>query len=211
MAKIDKKAYDKLDYPLALLSTTVDGKYQGCIINSLHQATSSFPARFTITVNKDHETAKAIEKSGTFSATLLAEDFPKEMMDLFGYKSGRVADKFAGLNVNVDESGNPYLKENMLSRITCKVENQVVIGNYILFVGLVTEAESFQNGKILTVKNYAERGKAMPTSATVYRTVELNGYRCAVCGYVHESESLPEDFVCPICHAKAKYFEKIEK
>lgn len=211
MAKIDKKAYDKLDYPLALLSTAADGKYHGCIINSLHQATSSFPARFTITVNKDHETTKAIQKSGTFSATLLAEDFPKEMMDLFGYKSGRVTDKFIGLDVKNDESGNPYLTENMLSRITCKVENQVVIGNYILFVGLVTEAETFADGKILTVKGYTERGKATPATATVYRTVEINGYRCAICGYVHEGESLPEDFVCPICRAQAKYFEKIEK
>jgi len=211
MAKIDKKAYDKLDYPLALLSTVADGKYHGCIINSLHQATSSFPARFTITVNKDHETSKAIQKSGTFSATLLAEDFPKEMMELFGYKSGRVTDKFAGLDVKTDASGNPYLTEHMLSRITCKVEDQMIIGNYILFVGLVTEAETFTDGKILTVKSYAERGKAMPASATVYRTVEINGYRCAICGYVYEGESLPEDYVCPICRAKAKYFEKVEK
>ena len=66
MAKIDKKAYDKLDYPLALVSTAVDGKYHGCIVNSLHQATSSFPARFTITMNKDHETTKAIQKTGSF-------------------------------------------------------------------------------------------------------------------------------------------------
>ena len=211
MAKIDKKAYDKLDYPLALVSVAADGKYHGCIVNSLHQATSSFPARFTVTVNKDHETCKAIQKAGSFSATLVGESFPKELMDLFGYKSGRIVDKFAGLDVKTDEAGNPYLTEHMLSRISCRVEDQLAIGNYVLFVGVVTEAETFADGKILTVKSYAERGKAMPTTATVYRTVELNGYRCAVCGYVHEGESLPEDFVCPICRAKAKYFEKIDK
>lgn len=211
MAKIDKKAYDKLDYPLALVSTVADGKYHGCIVNSLHQATSSFPARFTITMNKDHETTRAIQKSGTFSATLVGESFPKELMDLFGYKSGRIVNKFEGLDLKTDESGNPYLTEHMLSRISFRVEDQLVIGSYVLFVGVVTEAETFADGKILTVKSYAERGKAMPTTATVYRTVELNGYRCAVCGYVYEGESLPEDFVCPICRAKAKFFEKIEK
>jgi rubrerythrin len=99
----------------------------------------------------------------------------------------------------------------MLSRISFRVEDQMVIGNYILFAGVVTEAESFADGKILTVKSYAERGKAMPTNATVYHTVEINGYRCAICGYVYAGESLPEDFVCPICRAAAKYFEKIEK
>ena len=211
MAKIDKKAYDKLDYPLALVSTAVDGKYHGCIVNSLHQATSSFPARFTITMNKDHETTKAIQKTGSFSATLVGESFPKELMDLFGYKSGRIANKFEGLDVKTDEAGNPYLTEHMLSRISFRVEDQLVIGNYILFVGVVTEAETFADGKILTVKNYTERGKAMPVTATVYRTVEINGYRCSICGYVYEGESLPDDYVCPVCRAAAKYFEKIEK
>ena len=43
------------------------------------------------------------------------------------------------------------------------------------------------------------------------RTVEINGYRCTVCGYVYEGESLPPDFRCPLCHAPAEKFVKIEK
>ena len=44
---IDKKAYQKMDYALCLLSARADGKDSGCIINSFHQVTSSFPAKFT--------------------------------------------------------------------------------------------------------------------------------------------------------------------
>ena len=25
------------------------------------------------------------------------------------------------------------------------------------------------------------------------------GYVCKICGYVHEGDTLPEDFVCPLC------------
>ncbi len=42
---IDKKAYQKMDYALCLLSTHADGKDSGCIINSFHQVTSSFPRK----------------------------------------------------------------------------------------------------------------------------------------------------------------------
>ena len=64
---------------------------------------------------------------------------------------------------------------------------------------------------MLTLKDFTDRGKATPASATVYRSVELNGYRCTVCGYVYEGESLPADFRCPLCKAPAEKFEKIEK
>ena len=102
-----------MDYALTLLSAAADGKRHGCIINSLHQATSSYPAKFTITVNRDHETCKAIQAAGSFSATLLAADCPAELVDQFGYKSGRVMDKFAALAPKTDDAGNPYLTEHM--------------------------------------------------------------------------------------------------
>ena len=56
---IDKKAYQKMDYALCLLSAHADGKDSGCIINSFHQVTSSFPAKFTIAVNRENVTAAA--------------------------------------------------------------------------------------------------------------------------------------------------------
>lgn len=34
-------------------------------------------------------------------------------------------------------------------------------------------------------------------------------WRCSVCGYIYEGESLPDDFVCPVCGATADKFEKV--
>ncbi len=36
-------------------------------------------------------------------------------------------------------------------------------------------------------------------------------WKCSVCGYVYEGESLPEDYVCPLCKRPASAFEKIEE
>ena len=190
---MDNKAYQKMDYALCLLSAAADGKRHGCIVNSFHQVTSSFPPKFTVAVNKDHETCKAIQAAGSFSVTLLG------------------ADEFAGRAAETDSNGNPYLKEHMVSRIACKVVDQMEIGSFLLFVGQATEAEVLGDGRVLTLQAYTDRGKATPPTATVYRTVEINGYRCTVCGYVYEGESLPPDFRCPLCHAPAEKFVKIEK
>lgn len=207
---MNTKAFDKLDYSLALLSAAADGARHGCIINSLHQVTASYPAKFTITVSRDNATCAAVEKSGHFSVTLLAADCPDELIHRFGYKSGRVGDKFASYDAKTDEDGAPYLTEHMAARISCTVVGKLEIGNNLLFVGQSTEAEVLGGG-VLTLQSFVERGKALPPQATVYRTVEVHGYRCTVCGYVYEGESLPADFRCPICGAPASKFEKIEK
>lgn len=208
---MDPKAYSSMNYALCLLSAAADGKRHGCIINSFHQVTSSFPPKFTIAVNKDNETCKAVQAAGSFSVTLLAADVPDSLVNLFGYKSGRVVDKFAEYDCKTDGAGNPYLTEHMVSRISCKVVDRLEIGGYILFVGQATESEVLSGGAVLTLKDFAGRGKATPSTATVYRSVEINGYRCSVCGYVYEGESLPADFRCPLCKAPAEKFEKIDK
>ncbi|MFW5645943.1 MAG: rubrerythrin [Acetivibrio ethanolgignens] len=48
-------------------------------------------------------------------------------------------------------------------------------------------------------------------------TIQLKGekemakWRCKVCGYVHEAEELPADFLCPICKQPVTVFEKLEE
>ena len=37
----------------------------------------------------------------------------------------------------------------------------------------------------------------------------MKKFRCKVCGYIHEAESLPADFVCPLCKVGIDQFEEI--
>ena len=33
---------------------------------------------------------------------------------------------------------------------------------------------------------------------------------CSVCGYIYEGDTLPDDFICPLCKHGAADFEPIE-
>lgn len=36
-------------------------------------------------------------------------------------------------------------------------------------------------------------------------------WKCSVCGYIYEGESLPDGFRCPACKQPASAFEKLEE
>ena len=135
---MNRKAFNRINYGLFIVAAAADGKRNGCIVNSLHQVTSSSPYKFSLTVNKSNETFKTIETAGSFAATVLAKDTPKDLVDLFGYKSGRVVDKFEGFDVQTDEAGNPYVKDHALARISCKIVEKLDLGTYMLYIGAVS-------------------------------------------------------------------------
>ncbi len=37
----------------------------------------------------------------------------------------------------------------------------------------------------------------------------MKKWRCVLCGYVYEGETLPEDYVCPVCGAGPEDFEEV--
>ena len=154
---MNTKAYDKLNYTMAIVGAAADGKRHGCIVNSFAQVTSSYPAKFVVSVNTEHDTCSAIEAAGSFAVTLLAKDCPKEIVNAFGYKSGRVGDKFAAYEAKEDAAGNPYLTEHMVARISCKVVDKLAIGKYLLFVGDATEAEILSDGQVQTLDDFTAR------------------------------------------------------
>lgn len=207
---MNKKAFDRINYGLFVIGASQEGQLQGCIVNSLHQVTATNPFKFTLTVNKSNETCKAIEATGTFAATVLSQDTPEDLVKLFGYKSGRVVQKFDGLNVGFDEAGNPYLKDHALARISCKVLDKVDLGSYILYVAAVTEAEVLGEGQALTLEDFNRAGNKNPPTATVVRTMDENfGWKCTICGYIAEMETLPDGYKCPICRAGKDKFVKL--
>ena len=194
---MNRKAFDRINYGLFLVGAALDGRFQGCVVNSLHQVTSTNPIKFSLTLSKSNETFKAVEAAGSFAATVLSKD-------------GRVVDKFEGLPVETDGAGNPYLRDYALSRISCRIVEKLDLGNYMLYIAEVTEAEVLGDGPALTVDDYKNGGGATPAAATVYRTLEPNvGWRCTICGYVAERETLPDGYQCPICRANRDKFVKV--
>ena len=35
-------------------------------------------------------------------------------------------------------------------------------------------------------------------------------WRCLICGYFYEGETLPADFICPLCKHPASDFERVQ-
>lgn len=207
---MNRKAFNRINYGLFIIGVQGEGQPQGCIVNSLHQVTSSMPFKFSLTVNKNNETYKAIEAKGSFCATVLSKDAPKELVDLFGYKSGRVVNKFDGFEVEHDGGGDPYIRDHALARFSCKVVEKLDLGNYVLYIADAAEAEVLGDGPALTVDDYKNGGGSTPANATVYRTLEGNeGWRCTICGYVADKAELPDGYQCPICRANKDKFVKV--
>ncbi len=207
---IDRKALGKLNYTISLVGSLLDGAYCGCAVNSLQQLTSSSPAKFAVTLNKYNMTQAAVAQTGAFSATIAAADCPHEIINLFGYKSCRAVDKFAEYETKTDENGCPYITDGMAVRMSFKVIDQIDLGSHVMFVAQVTEAVMLRDSSVLTVEAFTNAGKEVPSNAPIFIQLDEHyGYRCTVCGYIHKSDTLPDDFRCPVCKQPASKFEKL--
>ena len=84
---MDRRVLEKMNYGVFVIGTRRQEKNVGCVVNSFAQVTSSLPQKFTVTLNRDNETCKALLESGSFAVTLAGKDCPHELVELFGYQS----------------------------------------------------------------------------------------------------------------------------
>lgn len=209
---MDSKAFFKLSYGVYIVSGSADGKDGGCVINTMAQVTSS-PARLSIALNKNNYTLKLIETSGTFSGVVLSDNVEMDLIRRFGFQSGKDVNKYDGIPQGRDGLHNPYPTEGVCARFTCRVVSTLDVGTHMLVIGEVVEAEVMDEAaQALTYANYhLKKNGTTPPNAPSYQehTEKVVGYRCSVCGYILESDTLPDDFICPVCGKDASYFVKL--
>jgi len=204
-ASVDTSAMNKLSYGLFVLTARDGDKDNGCIINTAMQITSS-PLRVSIAVNKDNFTHDLIAKTGVFNVSILATGVPFDIFKQFGFSSGRDADKFAGVNYN-DRSANGlrYISEHSNSIISANVCESYDCGTHTLFIADVTESFVLSNEPSVTYQYYFDHIKPKPQKPVEKK----KGFVCKICGYIYENDTLPDDFVCPICKHGAIDFEPL--
>lgn len=204
-----KKVLDTLSYGIYLATSSFENKDAGCVINSLQQATSSFPQKFIITLNKFNFTREIAEKSGFITVTVLSQQANKEIINEFGFKSSRVVDKFSKFDVARDGNGIPYLKDAAVAVLSMRIMDQMDLGSHIAYACEIMSSELLSDDEPLTAAFYKDMmsGKTAPNAPT-FRTLE-NSYRCTVCGYIYKSDSIADDYRCPICGAPADKFVKV--
>jgi len=195
----------KLTYGLFVLTAKDGEKDNGCIINTAAQITSS-PMRISITVNKANLTHDMILKTSEFNISILTESTPFRIFEQFGFRSGKEVEKFDGCGYDVrTANGIRYVPEYTNGIISAKVTESYDYGTHTLFIAELTQAFTLSDVPSVSYQYYFDHIKPKPQP----QKEKKKGFICKVCGYVYEGETLPEDFICPLCKHGAEDFEPI--
>ncbi len=201
---IDNSAMFKLSYGLFVLSAQENDIDNGCIINTVTQVTDS-PKRISIAVNKANLTHDMILHTGAFNVSVLSTDAPFTLFQQFGFQSGRDTDKWAGVPELRTQNGLRYLGYATNAVISARVISVEDMGTHSVFMAEVTEAITLAVTPSMTYQYYFDHVKPAPLPSTAPKT----GWVCKICGYVYEGETLPPDFVCPLCKHGPEDFERL--
>lgn len=203
---MDTKALYKLSYGLFVLTARDGEKDNGCISNTVIQGASA-PNQLVVTVNKANLTCEMIMSTRVFNASSIAQSASFDLFKRFGFQSGRDVEKFDGFDGKKRaDNGVYYVNEGANAYFSARVTQTVDLGSHMLFVGEITEMEVLSSEESMTYAYYHSSVKPKP--ATPVQTGKTK-WRCKICGYEHEGNELPEDFVCPVCKHPASDFEKV--
>ena len=205
---IEREAMYKITYGLFMLTTTDGQKQNGCIVNTVSMITDN-PTRIVVFVNKANYSEELLRKTGVFNVSILTESTPFDTFKQFGFQSGRNVDKFEGGMYATSENGLYYLPEHTNAVLSGKVVDMLDYDTHTLFVAEVTEAKKLNNEKSVTYEYYQSNIKPKPQAVKTEELAQKGKWVCKICGYVHEGDELPDDFICPWCKHPASDFEKI--
>ena len=200
--KNDLSALFNIGYGLYVVTSNDGKKDNGLIVNTVTQVTNT-PNRIAVTINKENYSHHVIKQTGVMNVNCLTVDAPFSVFEKFGFVSGRVEDKFADCEPLRSDNGLVFLPRYINSFMSLKVEQYVDLDTHGMFICSVTESRVISDKETMTYSYYYENVKPQP------ETEGKKGYVCKICGYIYEGDSLPEDYVCPLCKHPASDFEEI--
>ncbi len=201
--KNDLSALFNIGYGLYVVTSNDGKKDNGLIVNTVTQVTNT-PNRIAVTISKENYSHHVIRQTGKMNINCLTVDAPFAVFEKFGFQSGRNTDKFAECEPFRADNGLIFLPRYINSFMSLQVEQYVDLETHGMFICAVTEARVMSDRETMTYSYYQNNVKPKP------ETDGKKGYVCKICGYVHEGDTLPEDFICPLCKHGAADFEPIQ-
>ena len=201
--KNDLTALFKIGYGLYVVTSNDGKKDNGLIVNTVTQVTNT-PNRIAVTINKDNYSHHVIKQSGIMNINCLTVDAPFAVFEKFGFVSGRNVNKFADCEPLRSDNGLVFLPRYINSFMSLKVDQYLELGTHGMFICSVTESRVISDKDTMTYAYYHQNVKPKP------QIEGKKGYVCKICGYVYEGDTLPEDFICPLCKHGAVDFEPIK-
>ena len=203
-AESDMTALFRIGYGLYVVTCHDGVKDNGLIVNTVTQVTNT-PNRVAVTINKENYSHHVIHQTGKMNVNCLSTEAPFKVFEAFGFVSGRHVDKFADCTPLRSENGLAVLPRYINALLSLQVEQYVDLDTHGMFVCSVTEARVASDAETMTYTYYQNNVKPKP------QTKGKKGYVCKVCGYIYEGDTLPEDFICPLCKHGAADFEPISE
>ena len=201
--KNDLSALTNIGYGLYVVTSNDGEKDNGLIVNTVTQLTDS-PNRVAVTINKLNYSHHIISQTKKMNVNCLSTSAPFAVFEKFGFTSGRNTDKFAGCEPLRSDNGLVFLPRYINSFMSLSVVQYVDLDTHGMFICEVTEARVINSDPSMTYAYYHENVKPKP------QTEGKKGYVCKICGYVHEGDELPDDFICPLCKHGVADFEPIQ-
>lgn len=200
--KNDLNALFNIGYGLYVVTSNDGTRDNGLIVNTVSQVTNT-PNRVAVTINKTNYSYHIIQQTGILNVNCLDVSAPFSVFQNFGFRSGRTADKFEGIEELRSDNGLRFLPRYVNSFMSLKVESVVDLDTHGMFICSVTEARVMSDRQTMSYTYYQDNVKPKP------ETEGKKGFVCKVCGWVYEGDTLPDDIVCPLCKHGAADFEPI--
>lgn len=199
---MDEKAMFKLSYGLFVVTAREGEKDNGCITNTVQQVTVT-PNRITVAVNKANYTCGMIERTKKFNVSILSESAVFDTFKHWGFQSGANVDKAVGITFSRADNGVIYVTEGVNAVLCAEVSQIVDLGTHLLFIADVSDAFVLNETPSATYAYYHKNIKPAPQAQ------KKKGWVCTICGYIYEGETLPDDFICPLCKHPASDFKAL--
>ena len=197
---MDEKAMFKLSYGLFVVTAREGEKDNGCITNTVQQVTVT-PNRITVAVNKANYTCGMIERTKKFNVSILSESAVFDTFKHWGFQSGANVDKAVGITFSRADNGVIYVTEGVNAVLCAEVSQIIDLGTHLLFIADVSDAFVLNETPSATYAYYHKNIKPAPQAQ------KKKGWVCTICGYIYEGETLPDDFICPLCKHPASDFK----
>ena len=200
----DLSALFNIGYGLYVVTCKDGDRDNGLIVNTVTQVTNT-PNRIAVTINKDNFSHRVIKQSGIMNINCLSTEATFDIFQRFGFNSGRSVDKFKDFPVLRSANGLAFLSNCINSFLSLKVEEYVDLGTHGMFICSITEAKVISRVETMTYNYYQQNVRPK------LQTAGKKGFVCKICGYIYEGDTLPDDFICPLCKHGAADFEPIKE
>lgn len=151
--ELDYKVFNEVSYGLYVVTSRLEGRMNGQIVNTVLQVTSD-PPRFGVIINRKNLTHDFILESGVFGVSILSQAAPMTFIGLFGFRSGRDVDKLAQVKWIEGRTGCPLVIDFSLGIMEARLYRTMDVGTHTIFVGDIVDARAIGDGRPMTYEYY---------------------------------------------------------